>query len=189
MSVTAIEAIEKRRSIRQYDPDYQIPQDILDKIMHAAQSSPTACDFQGNDFVVVTNKEKLDKLEKIILDSLPDDDFKKHFIERRDRHGVKNVVTCDAPCLVVIVRNERADKDWVKVDAGIASMSIMIAAQNYGIESLCIGLVGLECCQEKVDELLGLKKGSSIVAVALGKPRGEIKLKEKVIKSKVIYDK
>ena len=69
------------------------------------------CDFQGNDFVVVTNKEKLDKLEKIILDSLPDDNFKKHFIERRDRHGVKNVVTCDAPCLVVIVRNERADKD------------------------------------------------------------------------------
>ena len=189
MSITAIEAIERRRSIRQYDPDYQIPQDILDKIMHAAQLSPTACDFQGQDYIVVTNKEKLDQLEKIIIDSLPEGELKKHFVERRDRHGVKNVVTCDAPCLVVIARNERADKDWVKVDAGIASMAIMIAAQNYGIESVCIGLVGLECCQEKVDELLGLKKGSSIVSVALGKPRGELKLKEKEIKSKVIYVK
>ena len=189
MSVTAIEAIEKRRSIRQYDPDYQIPQEILDKIMHAAQSSPTACDFQGNDFVVVTNKEKLDKLEKIILDSLPDDDFKKHFIERRDRHGVKNVVTCDAPCFVIIVKNERADKDWVKVDAGIASMAIMIAAQNFGIESVCVGLVAVDDCRAKVDEFLGLKKDSTLVAVALGKPIGEIKLHDKVLKSKVIYDK
>ena len=82
----------------------------------------------------MTNRKKMDELEKVILDALPDNEFKKHFIERRDRHGIKNVVTCDAPCFVFIVKNERADKDWVKVDAGIASMAIMIAAQNYGIE-------------------------------------------------------
>ena len=46
MSVSAIEAIERRRSIRQYDHNYQIPQDILEKIMHAAQTAPTACDYQ-----------------------------------------------------------------------------------------------------------------------------------------------
>ena len=63
------------------------------------------------------------------MDALPESKFKQHFIERRDRHGIKNVVvTCDAPCFVIIVKNERADKDWVKVDAGIASMAIMIAA-------------------------------------------------------------
>ena len=37
MSVSAIEAIERRRSIRQYDHNYKIPQDILEKIMHTAQ--------------------------------------------------------------------------------------------------------------------------------------------------------
>ena len=189
MSVTAIEAIERRRTIRQYDPDYVIPKEIMDKIMNAAQLSPTACDFQGQDYIVVTNKEKLDKLEKVVLECLPEDNFKKHFVERRERHGVKNVVTCDAPCVVLLVRNERANKDWIKVDAGIASMSIMIASQNYGIESMCMGVVAMDCTQEKCDELFGLKKGSLIVAVALGKPRGEIKLHEKVIKSKVIYDK
>ena len=57
MSVTAIEAIERRRTIRQYDPDYVIPKEIMDKIMNAAQLSPTACDFQGQDYIVVTNKE------------------------------------------------------------------------------------------------------------------------------------
>ena len=189
MSVSALEAIERRRSIRQYDQTYQIPQDILEKIMHAAQSSPTACDYQGCDFIVMTNREKMNKKKKVILDALPDTDFKKHFVDRRVRHGIKNVVTCDAPCFVIIVKNERADKDWVKVDAGIASMSIMIAAQNFGIESVCVGLVAVDDCRAQVDEFLGLKKDSTLVAVALGKPTGEIKLHDKVIKSKVIYDK
>ena len=56
MSVSALEAIERRRSIRQYDQNYQIPQDILEKIMHTAQTAPTTCDYQGHDFIVITNK-------------------------------------------------------------------------------------------------------------------------------------
>ena len=62
MSVTALEALEKRRTIRNYDPDWKIPKEQLDKIMHAAVISPTTCDFQGQDFLVVTNKEKISKI-------------------------------------------------------------------------------------------------------------------------------
>ena len=189
MSLSAIEALERRRTIRQYDPDYEIPKEIMDKIMHAAQLSPTACDFQGQDYIVVTNKEKLAKLETAVLDSMPENKMKKYFMGRRERHGVKNVVTCDAPCVVLIVKNERADKNWVKIDSGIAAMSIVIAAQYYGIESMCLGAVSSEDSHEKCEELFGLPKDSLILGVALGKPRGEIKLYDKVIKSKVIYDK
>ena len=189
MSVTALEALEKRRTIRNYDPDWKIPKEQLDKILNAALLSPTACDFQGEDFIVVTNKEKLAKLEEVIINNLPENDFKKHFIDRRERHGVKNVVTCDAPCVVLIVKNERAHKDWIKIDAGIAAMSIIVAAQNYGIESMCLGVVAMDCTQAKCEELFGLPKDSMILGVALGKPRGELKLHEKVIKSKVTYDK
>ena len=39
MSITPLEALERRRTIRQYDPDWQIPKDQMDKIMHAAQLS------------------------------------------------------------------------------------------------------------------------------------------------------
>ena len=188
MSVTAIEALERRRTIRQYEPD-EIPKEIMDKIMHAAQLSPTACDFQGQDYIVVTNKEKLAKMETVILDNMQDDKFKKYFMGRRERHGVKNVVTCDAPCVVLIVKNERADKDWIQIDSGIAAMSIIIAAQNYGIESMCLGIVAMDNTREKCEELFGLKKDSLILGVALGKLRPGFKLHEKVIKSKVTYDK
>ena len=183
MSITALEALEKRRTIRNYDPDWKIPKEQLDKILNAALLSPTACDFQGEDFIVVTNKEKLAKLEEVIINNLPDNDLKKHFLERRERHGVKNVVTCDAPMVILIVKNERASEDWIKIDCGIASMSIMIAAQNFGIESMCLGIVA----NEKCDELFGLKKGSVVLGVAIGKPKGKIELKEKVIRSKVSY--
>ena len=47
----------------------------------------------------------------------------------------------------------------------------------------------MDDCRAKVDEFLGLKKDSTLVAVSLGKPIGEIKLHDKVLKSKVIYDK
>ncbi len=187
MSITPLQALEKRRTIRNYDPDWQIPKEQMDKIMNAAQLSPTACNFQGQDYVVVTNKEKLAKLEKIIIDSLPEDNFKKHFVERRERHGVNNVVTCDAPCVVLIVKNERANEDWIKIDSGIACMSIIMAAQNFGIESMCLGVVAMGCTQDKCEELFGLKKGSLILGVALGKPKGELKLHEKDIKCKVSY--
>ena len=187
MSITPLQALEKRRTIRNYDPDWQIPKEQMDKIMNAAQLSPTACNFQGQDYVVVTNKEKLAKLEKIIIDSLPEDNFKKHFVERRERHGVNNVVTCDAPCVVLIVKNERANEDWIKIDSGIACMSIIMAAQNFGIESMCLGVVAMACTQDKCEELFGLKKGSLILGVALGKPKGELKLHEKDIKCKVSY--
>ena len=63
-------------------------------------------------------------------------------------------------------------------------MAIMIAAQNFGIESVCVGLVAVDACRYQVE----LKKDSTLVAVSLGKPIGEIKLHDKVLKSKVIYD-
>ena len=187
MSITPLEALERRRTIRNYDPDWQIPKEQMDKILHAAQVSPTACDFQGQDYIVVTNKEKLASLEKIIIESLPENNFKKHFVERKERHGVKNVVTCDSPCIILIVKNERADENWIKIDSGIASMSIMMAAQNFGIESMCLGVVAMDCTQAKCEELFGLKKGSLVLGVALGKPKGEIKLRERKIKNKVSY--
>ena len=184
MSISVLEALERRRTVRNYDPDYIIPKEQIDAIMKAAQLSPTACNYQGEDFIVVTNKEKLSELEKVILSCPPD---RPHFRERRERHGVKNVVTCDAPVVVLIVKNERASEEWIRIDAGIASMSIMLAAQHFGIESMCLGVIATKYTQEKCEELFGLKKGSLILGVALGKPKSEPTFPEKKIQCKVSY--
>ena len=51
-----------------------------------------------------------------------------------------------------------------------------MAAQNFGIESMCLGVVATKYTQEKCEELFGLKKGSLLLGVALGKPKGKSKL-------------
>ena len=45
MSVTAIEALEKRRAIRSYDPHWKIPKEQLDKKMNATKISPIVLPF------------------------------------------------------------------------------------------------------------------------------------------------
>ena len=59
MSKNVLEILKHRRTIRNYDPDYQIPQEHLDEILNAAQISPTSKDLQEVDFIVLRNKEKI----------------------------------------------------------------------------------------------------------------------------------
>ena len=182
MSKNVLETLKHRRTIRNYDPDYQIPKEQLDEILNAAQISPTSKDLQEVDFIVLRNKEKLNEIEKIILSEFPEEARKK-FEERRTLYGVKNVVTCDAPLIILLIRNERKEK-FVDVDGGIAAMSIMMAAQHFNLESMCLGIITRF---PKVEEILGLEKNSLILGIAIGKMKGEPVLKEKVIKSKISY--
>ena len=92
MSKTILEALKHRRTIRNYEPDYQIPKEQLDEILNAAQIAPTSKDLQEVDFIVLRNKEKLNEIEKVILNDFPED-IRKKFEERRQIYGVKNVIT------------------------------------------------------------------------------------------------
>lgn len=51
------EAIEKRRSVKHFDPNYTIPRHEIDKILSAAILSPTSYNIQNWRFVVITNKD------------------------------------------------------------------------------------------------------------------------------------
>ena len=182
MSTSILEALKHRRTIRNYDPDYQIPQEQLNEILNAAQIAPTSKDLQEVDFIVLRNKQKLDQIEELILKEFPED-IRQKFLDRRKQYGVKNVITCDAPVVVLLIRNERKEK-FVDVDGGIAAMSIIMAAQHFNIESMCLGIITRF---PKVEEILGLEKNSLILGIALGKMKGEPVLKEKTIKSEISY--
>ncbi|MFM8659202.1 MAG: nitroreductase family protein, partial [Candidatus Nitrosotenuis sp.] len=56
------EAIESRRAIKNFDPNYTIPKQEIDKILSAAILSPTSYNIQNWRFVTVTNKETKAKL-------------------------------------------------------------------------------------------------------------------------------
>ena len=182
-------AIEHRRTIRNYDPNFQIPKEQLEKIIEAARMSPTGEDAQGYDFIVVTNKEKLKGIEKAVLDGL-NEGWRKAFEGRREKHHVDNVVTCDASTVVLLVRNERENKSWIKYDSGICMMSIMMAAQYYGYESMCLGVVSNEMpgdIGKNVEKLFNLKEGSLLIGICFGKATPDAKCPKRELKEKITY--
>ena len=154
----------------------------INHLLNAAQIAPTSKDLQEVDFIVLRNKEKLNQIEQVILKEFPEE-MKKKFEERRQIYGVKNVITCDAPVVILLIRNERKEK-FVDVDGGIAAMSIIMAAQHFNLESMCLGIITRF---HKVEEILGLQKDSLILGVALGKIKGNPVIKDKMIKSKISY--
>ena len=58
----ALEAIQKRRSVREYTGE-PIPRTDLEKIVDAARLAPSGHNTQPWDFIVVTEKRKIDKLK------------------------------------------------------------------------------------------------------------------------------
>lgn len=50
-----LQAVATRRAVKQYDPDFQIPQADLARILAAARQGPTAFNLQNWRFVVVTD--------------------------------------------------------------------------------------------------------------------------------------
>ena len=172
-----LEALKTRRTIRQYEPDFAIPKDQLEQIVNIALDSPTGRNSQGIDLVVCTNRAKLDETTKIAFDSW-DETRRTNWLKRKDDYGVKNVVTCDASCIIYLVSNERADQQFLNIDAGIISMSIMAAARAFNLHTMCIGAL-LWGNKSGVEKSIGVKEGSLVMAVAIGKARENFKVSDK----------
>lgn len=68
------EAIRARRSVRQYQPGKQIPQEHIDLMLEAAMSAPSARNSRPWEFVVVENADIRRKITQVhpYCRSLPD---------------------------------------------------------------------------------------------------------------------
>lgn len=58
------EAIEKRRSVKNFDPNHIMPKQEIDKILSAAILSPTSYNIQNWRFVTITNKDLQAKIRQ-----------------------------------------------------------------------------------------------------------------------------
>lgn len=58
------EAIEKRRSVKNFDPSHIIPKQQIDKILSAAILSPTSYNIQNWRFVTIANKDLQAKIRQ-----------------------------------------------------------------------------------------------------------------------------
>jgi nitroreductase len=183
----ALAILAARHTVRAYDPSYTIPRNVLDQILHAALIAPTARNQQELDIIAVVNRQKIDDLSNIVINAWPDD-IRTSRRDRVTKSGVKNILTCDASCLIFLVRNERAAGPMVPVDAGMILMSISVAAKALDLDSMVLGLVAAGD-KSKTEAALGIPEGSLQIAIAVGKaqPNAEVLSNKQIIaKSKII---
>jgi len=141
-----LEFIKQRRSIRTYQ-DGEVPDNVIEMILEAGRWAPSASNKQPWHFIVIKNKELLEKLSKLTTYS--------KFIKR-------------APVAVAIVGKIEENPNWYVQDTSLASMNMQLMAWSLGVGTCWVGSMD----REKAKKLLNLGEGDFLLTVL---PMGYIK--------------
>ena len=162
--------IRERRSIRSY-AEKNLEDEKISMLIEAALRAPSSRDLQPWEFIVVTDRDLLDKLS------------------RAKPHGASCLRS--APLGIVVCADpDRADT-WIE-DSSIASIFIQLAAESLGLGNCWIQLRNrmhddTKTSEEHISELLGIPKKMRVEAIiAIGYP-GE--KKQPSSKNALHYDK
>src|SRR3954454_21578451 len=149
------EVVRKRKMIRQYDTQRQIPDKIIMKLIRNAHRAPSAGHTQVQEFIIVKDPTIKKKLRKAAVS--------QEYVEK-------------APVLIVVCSNtsrsisrygNRAKQFCSIIDGAFASMLILLTAVNEGIGACFVGAF----LDDKVSEILELPKYvKPIGIIALGFP-------------------
>lgn len=127
-----MDAIHTRKSIREFTSQ-AVPNELIQKLLAAAMQAPSAGNQQPWHFIIVTERNQLDAL----ADALP-------FGKMIHRATISIIVCAD-------LNLEKYDGFWVQ-DCSNATMNLLLAAHDYGLGAVWVGVYPLE------DRVAGLKQ-------------------------------
>lgn len=143
-----ITAIESRRSIKHYDPEHEMSQDEMDKIISLAMLSPTAFNIQNWRFVVVRNNELRQKIREVSWDQAQVTDASMLVVlcadlkawqrepERYWANAPQDVQDILVPAIDGYYKgNDQVQRDEAMRSCGIAAQTLMLAAKGLGYDS------------------------------------------------------
>lgn len=164
----AFSVIHSRKSVRNFT-GAPVSKADLDKIIRAGMAAPTAVNKQPWQFVVVTDRKKLDKL----AEGLP-------YAKMLGKAGAA-IVVCAEPGVAF-----EGSTEFAVIDASLASENILLA-----IEALGLGGVWTAAYPDK-DRMAHVRRSLGIPASAIplnvipvGVPTGEDKPKDKYKADKI----
>ena len=116
-----LDAIFTRRSVRNFIADKQVEKAKIIKLLEAAMAAPSAGNTQPWEFIVFTEKDKIDQLKNVTGINAP-----------------MAIITCANPAYIPWEDNG----DW-KIDCSAAVENMLIAAVAMGLGSLWIGAIDI----------------------------------------------
>jgi nitroreductase len=171
----AKEAILSRRSCRKYQTK-DIPKEVIDDIILAGKSAPTAMNRQEIKFYVIHNNiKKIQSIGAKVMENRAKAGKSGGWMEEyKKKYEVEDVIFYDSPCIIALTADksgdERADY-WHLMDAGIVTGNILTMATNYGLGTVPIGIANF-LNQEAVLEGIGADKTKEhlLLVISLGYP-------------------
>ena len=141
------ELIKSRETIRNYDPDKEIPDDVLNRILNTGRLAPSASNRQPWTFVLVSSEEKLTEVKAT---------YQRAWFQKATK--------------VIAVVGDKT-KSWVRpadgynsieTDLAIAMDHIILAAENEGVAACWI----IAFDYEKLAKALDLKEHEVVYCIA-----------------------
>lgn len=194
------DAISIRRSVKHFDPEYQMPEEDINKILSLAMLSPTAFNIQNWRYVIVEDMELRKKIRARAWDQAQVTDASVLLILCADlkawdkeparywNNSPEEVQKFMIPAIDGYYRDkEQVQRDEAMRSCGITAQTLMLAAKSMGYESCPMD--GFDF--NKVAELIKLPDDHVIAMfVVIGKgtkeawPRpGQLPMNEVVIKN------
>lgn len=139
------ESIEKRASAREY-LDKPVPREMLEKLVDAGRRAPSARAVEPWEFVVVTERDTLDRMAGFISTGL--------FLKQA------------AACIIVFCQ----DTKYYLEDGSAATENILLAATDLGLGACWIAGDKKEYCSQ-VLQMFGASVGQKLISlIAVGWP-------------------
>ena len=164
--------IRKRKMIRKYAQDRQVPEKIINKLIDNASRAPSAGHTQVQEFIVIKDPSTKRKLR---LSSVNQDQVE------------------EAPVLIAVCSNtsrsvarygKRGKEFYSIIDGAFASLLILLTATNEGLGASFVGAFN----DERVSQILDLPEYvRPIGIIALGYPGEKPARLERIQKERLVH--
>lgn len=170
-----LQNMQQRYTTKQYDPDFKLSEDQINKIIEILRLTPSSINSQPWQFIIIEDQELKTKLAEHSFYNSPKVTDCSHLIVMNVVDDLdefeKQCATQMKPYQWDYFKNKVANLDphqvscWLENQVYIALGVLLSACAEMGIDSTPMG--GIDT--EKYTETLGLKSYKTVVAVALGK--------------------
>ena len=163
------EVLLKRRSVRKFKED-SVADEMIEELLHAAMSGPSACNKKPWDFYVITNPQKLEELK------------------------VSSMFTKMSSPLAVVVCGDlsralplKMAEYWIQ-DCSAATENILLRATDLGLGAVWCGIYPQKKAIEKVRKILEIPKSQiPLNLIFIGHPAEEPEARDQYEEKRVHY--
>lgn len=133
------EVLLKRRSVRKFTEE-PVSDEMIEELLHAAMSGPSACNKKPWDFYVITNEEKLEELK-----------------------GASKFTKFSAKLAIVVCGNLlkalplQMASYWIQ-DCSAATENILLRVTDLGLGAVWCGIYPQKKAEERVRTMLDIPK-------------------------------